>query len=67
MGEVIEVCQLCGLENHFKNYDVVGNKYTAKCKNCRTPIMLCKECLESDDNRDHKCDLSVKNGCFRKR
>lgn len=64
--EAVEGCPHCMTENVYPNYDVVGNNYTAVCKNCGEEIMLCDECFHADDNREHKCDWTEKDGCFRK-
>lgn len=63
--EAVECCPHCECENVYPNWNVKTQGYVAKCKGCGKDIMLCDECLNSDDNPMQKCDWSPENGCFR--
>lgn len=61
--EVVEPCPYCGHDNLWENLDPVANGYVAVCQECGEEIMLCDECLHSDDNPDQKCDWQKCDGC----
>lgn len=55
-SEAVEICPHCMCENIFPNYSVGVDGYKVKCQHCGEEIMLCDECLHSDDNPHRKCD-----------
>lgn len=66
--EAVEICPHCSKENIFPMYDVEENEYVVKCKHCDAEILLCDECLHSDDNTARMCDwCKTEQGgkCFR--
>ena len=68
--ECVESCPHCGEENIYPNYDVIGNKYKAICQTCGATIMLCDECIHSDDFTGCDWHGTYKDGkcygkCFR--
>lgn len=52
--ECVEVCPDCGYENVYQNLDPIANGYKAICEGCGKEIMLCDECIHSDDYKG--CD-----------
>ena len=66
--EITEVCPHCDKENTFL-WDVKKQSYTSTCEHCGKKLMLCDECLHSEDNRTQICDWhETKDGkgfCFR--
>ena len=62
--EVTEVCPNCDRENTL-NWDTEKDGYKIFCPNCGTRMMLCDACTHADDNPNHRCDWSRKDGCFR--
>lgn len=62
--EVCEVCPECGAEN-IMTWDVEKDGYVAYCPHCGSKMMLCDECLHSDDAPI--CDWNPHNGCCRER
>ena len=62
--EVVEVCPECGAEN-VMTWDVEKEGYVAYCPRCGSKMMLCDECIHSDDAPI--CDWSPCNGCCRER
>ena len=60
--EVVEVCPECGAEN-IMTWNVEKEGYVAYCPRCGSKMMLCDECMNSDDAPI--CDWSPCNGCFR--
>ena len=60
--EVVEVCPECGAEN-IMVWDVEKEGYVAYCPHCGSKMMLCDECIHSDDAPI--CDWSPCNGCCR--
>lgn len=62
--EVVEVCPECGAEN-IMTWDVEKEGYVAYCPHCGSKMMLCDECIHSDDAPI--CDWSPCNGCCRER
>lgn len=69
--EASEICPHCMGENIYPMYDVEKDGYIAKCKHCGKEILLCDECLHSEDNPLRKCDwieTEIGGGrCFRGR
>ena len=47
--ECVEICPHCEQEI-TKKWDVEKNGYQITCPNCGKKIMLCDECLHSEDN-----------------
>lgn len=69
LREVVECCPHCGGEEVFE-WDVETNGYVVKCLDCGNEMMLCDECLHSDDNKCQKCDWHKEGNmsvCFRGR
>lgn len=62
--EVTEVCPNCDRENTL-TWDTEKDGYKIFCPNCGTRMMLCDACTHADDNPNHRCDWSRKDGCFR--
>lgn len=62
--EVVEVCPECGAEN-VMTWDVEKEGYVAYCPHCGSKMMLCDECIHSDDAPT--CDWNPCNGCCRER
>ena len=60
--EVCEVCPECGAENIMR-WDVKKEGYVAYCSHCGSKMMLCDECLHSDNAPT--CDWNSRNGCCR--
>ena len=60
--EVCEVCPDCGAENIMR-WDVEKEGYVAYCSHCGSKMMLCDECLHSDNAPI--CDWNPRNGCCR--
>ena len=60
--EVCEVCPECGAENIMR-WDIEKNGYVAYCSHCGSKMMLCDECLHSDNAPI--CDWNPRNGCCR--
>ena len=60
--EVCEVCPDCGAENIMR-WDVEKEGYVAYCSHCGSKMMLCDECLHSDNAPT--CDWNPCNGCCR--
>lgn len=60
--EVVEVCPKCGAEN-IMTWDVEKDGYVAYCPHCGSKMMLCDECLHSDNAPI--CDWNPRNGCCR--
>lgn len=60
--EVCEVCPDCGAENIMR-WDVEKEGYTTYCPHCGSKMMLCDECLHSDNAPI--CDWNPRNGCCR--
>ena len=69
MTEAVEMCPHCMGENVYPDWDAEIQGYIAVCSHCKTLIMLCDECLHSDDNPKQICDWSDNDGgtCFRRR
>lgn len=68
MTEAVEVCPHCMGENILLNYDVDKSGYMVKCNHCGREMMLCDECLHTDDNLQGKCDwrkTEIGGCCFR--
>lgn len=71
--ETVEMCPYCMSENVFRNWDAQKQGFVAKCWQCGQEIMLCDECLHSDDNRTGRCDWhgvyangrEIEGRCFR--
>ena len=63
--ECVEICPHCEQEI-TKKWDVEKNGYQITCPNGGKKIMLCDECLHSEDNEGMRCDWSEDLGCFRK-
>lgn len=69
LKEVVETCPFCECENILK-WDVKANGFVIKCLHCGSEMMLCDECLHSDDNKCQKCDWHREGNmsvCFRRR
>ena len=62
--EVVEVCPDCGAENIMR-WNVEKEGYIAYCPRCGSKMMLCDECLHSDDAPI--CDWCDGRGCCRER
>ena len=62
--EVVEVCPECGAEN-VMTWDVEKEGYVAYCPHCGSKMMLCDECIHSDNAPI--CDWNPCNGCCRER
>ena len=62
--EVVEVCPECGTENVMR-WDVEKDGYVAYCPHCGSKMMLCDECIHSDDAPI--CDWCAGKGCCRER
>lgn len=62
--EVCEVCPECGAENVI-TWDVEKDGYVAYCPHCGSKMMLCDECIHSDDAPI--CDWCAEKGCCRER
>lgn len=62
--EVVEVCPECGAENVI-TWDVEKDGYVAYCPHCGSKMMLCDECIHSDNAPI--CDWNPHNGCCRER
>ena len=62
--EVVEVCPECGAENIIR-WDVEKDGYVAYCPHCGSKMMLCDECIHSDNAPT--CDWNPCNGCCRER
>lgn len=60
--EVCEVCPECGAEN-IMTWDVETEGYVAYCSHCGSKMMLCDECIHSDNAPT--CDWNPCNGCCR--
>ena len=60
--EICEVCPDCGAENIIR-WDVEKEGYVAYCPRCGSKMMLCDECLHSDNAPT--CDWNPRNGCCR--
>lgn len=60
--EVCEVCPECGAENIMR-WDVEKDCYVAYCPHCGSKMMLCDECIHSDNAPI--CNWSPRNGCCR--
>lgn len=60
--EVVEVCPECGAEN-IMAWDVEKDGYVAYCPHCGSKMMLCDECIHSDNAPI--CDWNPHNGCCR--
>ena len=60
--EVVEVCPECGAEN-VMTWDVEKEGYVAYCPHCGSKMMLCDECIHSDNAPT--CDWNPCNGCCR--
>ena len=63
--EVVEVCPHCD-EEIVMMWDVEKDGYQAVCPKCEKELMLCDECMHSDDNEGQACNWSEAGGCFRK-
>ena len=69
LREVVEVCPHCEAENIIE-WDIEKNGYVAKCTQCGKEMMLCDECMHSEDGDPcgAMCDWHRANGmsvCFR--
>lgn len=62
--EVCEICPECGAEN-IMTWDVEKEGYVAYCPHCGSKMMLCDECIHSDNAPT--CDWNPHNGCCRER
>lgn len=60
--EIVEVCPECGQEIQM-NWDIENSGYKAYCPYCGAHLLLCDECMHSDDYKG-TCDYN-ENGCFR--
>lgn len=60
--EICEVCPNCGAENIIR-WDVEKEGYVAYCPRCGSKMMLCDECIHSDNAPT--CDWNSCNGCSR--
>ena len=60
--EVVEVCPECGAENVMQ-WDIEKDGYVAYCSHCGSKMMLCDECIHSDNAPI--CDWNPCNGCCR--
>lgn len=47
---VVEYCSECENENEFR-WDVRTEGYKAYCPHCGAVLMLCDECIHSDDTQ----------------
>ena len=56
MSFVVELCPHCDIENMFE-WDVKSQGYLATCQKCGKEMMLCDECMHSDDFRG--CDWHI--------
>ena len=63
--EVVEVCSNCGAENIMR-WDVEKDGYVAYCPHCGSKMMLCDECIHSDD-KPICCAWCAPDGCSRER
>lgn len=66
--EVVETCPHCDSEVVYPMWDVNVSGYVAVCKHCGAEIMLCDECLHTEDNEEMKCDwckTECGGKCFR--
>ena len=61
---VTEMCGQCGTESVMA-WDTDKRGYMATCPHCGKPLLLCDECLHSEDNEAKRCDWSPGKGCFR--
>ena len=61
-SEVCEVCPECGAENIMR-WDVKKEGYVAYCPHCGSKMMLCDECMNSDNAPI--CNWNPYNGCCR--
>lgn len=62
--ECVETCPHCGEEVEI-NWCAKENGYEVYCPYCGKKIMLCDECMHSNDNIEQKCDWCKETGCFR--
>lgn len=62
--EVVEVCPACGAENIIR-WDVKKEGYVAYCPHCGSIMMLCDECMNSENAPI--CDWKPLVGCCRER
>lgn len=64
MKTVVEYCSECDTENEFR-WDVETDGYKAYCPHCGKVLMLCDECVHSDDT-PAKCNVADSIGeCVR--
>ena len=64
MKTVVEYCSECDTENEFR-WDVETDGYKAYCPHCGKVLMLCEECVHSDDT-PAKCSVADSIGeCVR--
>ncbi len=61
---VIEMCGECGNEVEMA-WDTDLQGYKATCPYCGKPLLLCDECLHSEDNETQRCDWNKETGCSR--
>lgn len=61
--ETVEICPYCDRENILQwNTEIMG--FVAICQHCGKEIMLCDECMHSEDNESMSCDWCKDcNGC----
>lgn len=53
--EVVETCPWCEAENVME-WNIENDGYVAYCPHCGNKMMLCDECMHSDDNECMHCD-----------
>lgn len=66
--EATEMCPHCMGENVYPMYNPNESGYVVKCKHCGKEILLCDECMHSEDNESQKCDwheTECGGTCFR--
>lgn len=67
--ECVEVCPYCGGENILQ-WNTEKQGFLATCQHCGKKILLCDDCLHSEDNPTRRCDWTEEsNGfgyCFRR-
>ena len=54
--EAVECCPFCGAENIYPNHSTKEQGYAVKCQNCGEEIMLCDECMHTEDDLSGQCD-----------
>lgn len=67
---VNEYCPFCDSDIEM-TWDVPADGYEAFCPHCGKKLMLCDECLHSEDNTGQRCDFTEgedgKGHCHRRK